>query len=251
MKILLASSALVVALSVTTPSNSATTLTLPADVVAGLTAASSPTDVASVIRTSAANLIATIFSQSNALGVASPPQVLPELIDLTTPLGTIRDLVCAAAEAVPGQADISSAAAYTAAGRNDPGLADAIATCAVDGIEAAGLTEDEVRVEAVEIAAALRDLVPADQQDLAAGSVANATNSGTDDGETIASLANALSQTAVGDIGPNPAAAPQTFFNAPIFVDLPSAAQNNPAGNTPAGASSAPPNTPGLGTSPL
>lgn len=239
--------ALAVGMGMSVPTYAATNLELPADVNQLLISASAPEDVALILEVADPRFAATIFAEANALGIASPPQILSESIDQTTSLDIVRDLVCAAAEAVPGLADVSAGAAYTAAGRDDQAVADAIATCAVDGIEAAGYTEEQVAAEAVEIAAALRDRVPEGQRQAVADAIAAATNSTNDTGLSIATAADLISEIEVADITPTGSLPPQNFLGTPSFVDLPSAAQNNPAGTD----DTAPPNAPGPGNSPL
>lgn len=226
---LLTASLLALSVALTAPAKAATDLPLSPEIAAQLTAANDAAAVAEIIRNAPARLAATIMAQANAQGIASPSQVLAQLITLTTPISAVSGLVAAAAEAAPSQADVAAGQAYTSAGRNNPALATAIATNAVDGVEAAGLPSEQVNAEAVEIAAALRDRAPANQAQAIADAVADATDSGADTGQDIASAANEISEIEVADTNPGGNTLPsQRQQGVPSFVDLPSAAQNNP-----------------------
>ncbi len=93
------------------PAISATDATLPGPVSTSLGNATSAADIAALVLANS-DLAATIMAEAAALGIASPAQVLSEAISPSSSSEMISTLVCAAAEAAPGQADLSAAAAF-------------------------------------------------------------------------------------------------------------------------------------------
>ena len=180
------------ALAIGAPAMSATNLPLPAPVAAGLQAATSATDICTLVRANPP-LAATIMSEAAALGVASPAGVMSVCTDgLTIP--QLSALVTAGAEAAPAEADATAAAAFTASGAP----AQVIQNAAEAGLRAAqpALSDEAFEAEATEIAAAL------------AGGPAD------DDIETA-------------DISPT-GQLRRSFGRVPSFVNLPSEAQASP-----------------------
>ncbi len=219
MKKMLSVSVVALALSIGAPAMSATNQPLPADVVAGLQAATSPSDVAALV---AANpgLAATIMFEAAALGVASPSQVVSVLAGGLNS-GDLAALVFAAAEAAPSEADATAAAAAAAGGPRS-----VIGSAAVDGVEAAvpALSQPEVDAEAAEIMAALATGDAAQDATIAA-SIAGATNNPNDTGDTVLAAAGGDIETAditpTGQLRGNPG-------RLPSFINLPSESQASP-----------------------
>jgi hypothetical protein len=136
------------AIALGAPAFSATNATLPSSVSASLGSAQSAADVAALVLANP-DFAPTILAQAAALGVASPPQVLKEAISPSSSSAAVVDLVCAAAEAAPGQADHSAAAAFSAAGgASRDRLADRIAAAAIDCVERSSSSSEASEVVA-------------------------------------------------------------------------------------------------------
>ena len=111
-------SASAIALSVVlgAPAFSATNATMPGPVSTSLGNATSAADVAALVLATPPELAATIMAQAAVLGIASPSLVLNEAITPPSSADMISTLVCAAVEAKPVEADLSSSTAFSAAG---------------------------------------------------------------------------------------------------------------------------------------
>lgn len=110
----------------------ATDVNLPADVSTPLVSATSPKDVAGVVTTAPSNLLPTIFAVANDLDIASPSEVLPEVISTETEIDRVIELVCAGVEGVPAQAELTVRSGFTAAGRPNQDVAEVLAACEAD-----------------------------------------------------------------------------------------------------------------------
>ena len=119
------------------PAFSATDATLPGPVSISLGNATSAADIAALVLANPPELAATIMAQASILGIASPAQVLNEAISPPSSAETISTLVCAAVEAKPVEADLSSATAFSAAGGASwgPDLAKILEAAVGCGIE--------------------------------------------------------------------------------------------------------------------
>ena len=191
MKKMLSVSMFALTLAFGAPVMGATNAPLPAAVAAGLQAATTPADVAALV---AANpqLAATIMFEAAALGVASPSQVITAAAPLVNQ-GQLLQLVSAAAEAAPAEADVTAAAALAAGAP-----AGGIQAAAENGLRTAqpALSDAAFEAEAIEIAAALADGVAGDEIETA-------------------------------DISPT-GQLRRSFGRVPSFVNLPSEAQASP-----------------------
>lgn len=201
----------------------ATDQVLPAETARGLEAATGALDIAALVAARPA-LAATILSEAAVLGVASPAQVVAVLAqDLD--LETLAALVRAAAEAAPGEADITARAAVEAAET----FPEEIAVAAVDGIEAVrpALTGAAIAAEAAEILATLGRVAPDRARGIAAA-IAVATDTPDDNAETLLAAAVAVgSGIETADTGP-PGQARRRPGRVPFFVELPDRAQASP-----------------------
>ncbi|MEM6548502.1 MAG: hypothetical protein AAF713_12255 [Pseudomonadota bacterium] len=207
----------------------ATDVKLPVQVSSVLETAGGAADVAALMVDNPRYATA-ILSEANLLGIAAPCSVLGEAVTVSTGTDTISRLVFAAAQAAPDDADICAAAAYDAANGNErPGLSAVIGAAAVNGTEATLMTDEQVAVEAAEIAAALR-VLSVDRDTLISSAIAAATDGDADTETTVLDDANALEG---GDIVTGDATEERFggSFSFDGFVTIPSEAQNNPSGN--------------------
>ncbi len=221
------------AIALGTPAFSATDATLPSPVSTLLGNATSAADIAALVLANP-DLAGTIMAQAAALGIASPAQVLNEAIAPSSSSATISTLVCGAAEATPGQANLSAATAFSAAGGASWGgdLAPSIATAAIDCVEASGASPEAVASEAAEIVVALQALAGAGFKHAIAQAAADATDTPDDSAASLQAAADALSTrfgVMMGMHGTDNN--PPGVGGGPKFFKLPSESQNHPSDN--------------------
>lgn len=142
------------------PVFAATDLPLPRDVTARLEVAVAASDIAD-LAIAYPSLAGTIMTEAAFLGIASPSAVVSFGIAPQESCNELTDLVEAAAEAAPREADISARQAFLAAGGvTHTCTLVSTAKAAVDGIERTSLSAQAIDSEIAEIVAVLRGLAP-------------------------------------------------------------------------------------------
>ena len=218
---LLVAAALALVSGLGTSTKAAIDMPLPSEVVSALVAASEPRDIATLILVYP-ELAATLMFEAAVLGIASPTQVLA-LMAPDLQQTQVLELVTAAVEAAPAEADTVIQAAFRAL----EGQPQSIAVAAISGLEAAGLDDSAIRVETLEIVEILSGFAPESSLSIAEAAAA-ATSTQTDSAE-ILSLPDAASADTAGVAEPG-----ATGLQAPaeiIQFRTPSETQNNPSGN--------------------
>ena len=163
----------------------------------------------------------TIMMAVFCVGLAVPVYATAQSL----PLPAIAQQVRKAVTANPANADTIAGAAFALTdGSND--AANAIASSAIRALIRAGLSDEAVSAEAIEIAAALfAQLESEDSQQELADLIASLTPDPEDSGETVAQAASdfqtADTPLATGDLGNTPGA------RVPSFVSIPSSSSPN------------------------
>lgn len=165
---------------------------LPASVSSQLQLATGPHQIA-LLAIAYPDLAVSIMEEAASLGLSTPAQVVGAAVSLEASPAVITQLTHAAATATPHQANTATALAAELCvtyGEDIPyEFAPALATAAVDGVEASGALAEVIESEAAEILAALEGWCGQPIKGLA-GAIAAATNDKNDTPEDILAAMN-------------------------------------------------------------